>query len=278
MCRIIHKREMDFIMKMSKDDILWYYNEINNTINEFSEVIAQNSEKINKDKKLKYIIYYAGILCKYGESISLLKNMDLNMSIESLSRDMLEYYAVIKNMFELYNGKEFDSYLKYLRLLDLKQDMYIYTLIGQDDTIPKKEIPYFEKNYIEKFKKVLKKFDDYKFSTKTGYQYLKTLFKKNWKKCPNKFKKSKHKVVTDALKSNKLLIHENNNKLYAMSGIIYSDLCRYAHGNLGIIDDKLIRNNKIDFNGLGPNTEACIEIVYYCLKDVTEGLKKIINS
>mgnify|MGYP000926515861 CR=1 FL=1 len=267
-------------MNMNQEDKLWYYKEIGNTVDEFNEIVLKNSENINRNKRLKYIVYYTGILSKYGKSVSLLKSKGLNMSIESLTRDLLEYYVTTKKLINLYNDTKFEYYLKYLILLDLKQDVSIYKSIKEDRTISDSNRLKLEESYIKRFKFIIKKIFNYKLSDEINNRTLNNKVLDNTinqiSKSYNDTKKNtkgKTYYIGRALEDNKSLKKANNNKAYEESYTIYKDLCRYTHGNLGIIDDKLVKNGMIDFSGLGPNTDACVQLVYYCLKDTVENLK-----
>lgn len=264
-------------MNMSEEDKLLYCKDIDRTIDQFNEIVRKNIRKVNVNKKLIIIGEYSNMLLGYGKDIQYLQMGKLNTSIETITRTALECYAILKNMFKFYkNDSKFEEYKKYLILLDMDQDLSAYKNLGRDKTVKDVQLEEVRNSIILRLKNIKDRY----FSTELGdiescdniYVFSKKFYPL-FELYKNKFKKYIGLSIGEALKDNKELTRENNGNAYSMSYMIYSDLCTFTHNNFTAIEEKVTDNGKIIFNSKGKNTDACVELVCYCLKDIVKNFE-----
>lgn len=252
---------------------------INDLYSEHMKLISNNCTKIKNDDNLMYICSYSLVLFDYGKDIAFLTIHDRNTSIEPLSRDLLDCYAITKKLISNYKNKtKFSEYIKQLYSKDMYQNSSIYKALKTDLTFSnciKKEkdlediLKNFEKNINKFFPDEIKNIDRNNLDTS-----LLNLVDKILNKFP---KESNTKIVGNAIKENQAIKKENEGKSYKGSLVIYRELCHSTHNNISSISERLINaSRKIEPNNESRHANAALSIDFFSLKDIHEEFKKIL--
>lgn len=235
-----------------------------------------------KDLELN-IVAYTSVMMACGEEIGVLYKHSWNNSIEPLTRDFLECYAITKKLIELYNTIDFKEYLKYLYYIDMKQTMTINIGIKTDMKHSSKEeiaeIKHTISDNLDAIKKVIEKFfEDLKPDIRNDD--LQSSIREIIKKLDDKYKKEKFSMsiwqaVGKAILTNQALIKANDGKEYKGTMAIYAALCNSSHNNISSICKRMIKDGKITMNAENKNVLACLELIYYCMMDINNLINKL---
>lgn len=230
-----------------------------------------------------HIVAYVNVMMVCGEEIGVLYNNSWNNSIEPLTRNFIECYAITKKLIELYNTTDFKEYLKYLYYVDIKQTMSVNRGIKNDIKYVSgeaiEEIKHIINKNLDAIKKVIEKFfqdlkPDIKNDNLEGS--IKEIIKKlNDKYEGGKFNISISQAVRKAILTNQALIKANDGEKYKGSGGLYAALCDSSHNNISSICKRAIKDGKLTMNVENKNALACLEIVYYCMMDINNLISKL---
>ena len=243
----------------------------------FIKALENNADKINDDPKLKYICGYSIVLFDYGMDIATLKQSNRNASIEPLSRDLLECYAVIKNLISRYaNDNKFNEYVKFLLYEDMSQDRSIYFELKTDNTFIDVETKNKQLNGIlMQFKKTISEYfpdeaknialNDLATTVFYAFKNIKTQYS-------NKFQGNKTIRFGDAIKDNEAWTRENKGISYEGSFTVYRTMCHLTHNTISSISERTIRSGYAMFNTESRNILPALCLDFWCLKEVYEEL------
>ena len=267
-------------MDKSKE-ILEICDAIEKLYNMYLEMLKNNYEKLDLDKKLKYAVIYANVMFGYGREASILQQLNWNTSIEPLTRDLLESYAIAKNLILSYSDDiKFNGYLKYIFCEDMNQDKKIYVKLKNDTTIfdiAKRDTE------LESLLTRLQNMINTYFPEESPCIDLNNLefsILKIIRRISRQFpSKSKEDIVGNALKENRAW--KNNNiegHPYDGSYVIYKSLCHSSHNNFGSVLERNIQNGFFILNSESLNIKGALSLDYYCMKDIYDELSGILKG
>lgn len=252
--------------------------------NEYITYLQSHTDVLQNDVELKIITIYSNVLFGYLREIEILIKTDWYTSIENMTRDILECYAIIKKMFSVHGTMQFNEFYKYLILNDMDQDKKIHNDLKADPTIYDEsqrsiDIATFEKRFTnlitEHFPVRISEIDESNLMDS-----LKRIINSLLKEEPYKqFSSiSKNDFIAKALQNNKAITNENYGKIYPGCSVIYRELCHSTHNSISSIESRTINSGFIMLNNPTKNTLQAVSLSYFCVLDVFNEIKSAINT
>lgn len=272
-------------MPQNDSVILELCENIERVYDESIELIKSKNELLNTDKRLTHIVSYSIVLFGYCKEIAILQKMSWNNSIDSVLRNTLECYGVIKKLEGYYDAgsfDEFDEYIQYLYLQDINQDIKTYKILLGDVTISNVSKRDKEaKTFIERFKMLIKKYFPDQVTNIDANNELESIKQivNTLNGLLSKYHNTKVKLVGNAISKNEAIIKANRNLPYDGSYTIYPELCKFSHNNISSIEDRIIhpQHKVFSYNTANKNIKSVISLAYFTSLDLINILKDILK-